>query len=144
MQSEWIAPSDALDSVSWQHELSQLARQDLPAAGTALSRWAALAMRRDMRALLAEMPPHGVSNLPPSVPNFLDFELALKRVVRDLEGRCAEAATGLALNWMFGPWEGGFSPSEAPAPTNKLLTLPVKLGTSSKGRELQSRLVWLS
>ena len=114
MQSEWVAPDDALDPVSWQSELSQLAHQDLPAAGTALSPWAALAMRRDLRALLAEMPPHGVSNLPPCVPNFTAFELALKRVVRALEGRCAEAAVGLALNRMFGPWEGGFSPGEAP------------------------------
>ena len=127
MQSEWVAPDDALDPVSWQSELSQLAHQDLPAAGTALSPWAALAMRRDLRALLAEMPPHGISNLPPCVPNFTAFELALKRVVRALEGRCAEAAVGLALNRMFGPWEGGFSPGEAPTPENKLLTLPVKL-----------------
>eukprot|EP00435_Cladocopium_sp_Y103_P049647 s611_g15.t1 len=81
-----------------------------------------LALKRDLLALCINKPPHGLSELPRSLPNFSLFDRVLERVMQTTFERTDSQTRGLGLNSIFGPWEGGILSSEL-APANRVQTV---------------------
>ena len=95
-------------------KLLNLSRAPLPCAVTGSAPWQALVLRRDIQALRRSAPPHGLSNLSKDLDSYKSFDRAIGQTFDILDRRAASVAGGLALNTIFGPWEGGIATSEVP------------------------------
>jgi len=99
--------------MTWQQELQQCGAAELSGDSPKLRRWAALSFRRDLRALIRDKPPHGIlANIATVQPQANEFHNALLQTMVRLETRCATTSSGLAMNSIFGPWEGGLQAEE--------------------------------
>ena len=95
-------------------ELLNLSRAALPCAVIGSAAWQVLVFRRDIQALGRSAPPHGLSNLSRDLDSYKSFDRAIGQTFDILDRRAAFVAGGLALNTIFGPWEGGIATSEVP------------------------------
>ena len=95
-----------------QNELLQIGRAPLPEAVAGSKAWQALALRRDIQALLKAQPPHGLSNLPAATQAHKEFSKLLNHTLHKLDQRAGEIAAKLPANKLYGPWEGGIGVSE--------------------------------
>ena len=98
-------------------ELIQLVARSLPVERADIRRFRALCLRRDVRALGNAMPSHGLSEVPQSLHGFRAMDAAIFSVLKVLDKRMADMASGLPLNSLFGAWEGGLPAREAPLPS---------------------------
>eukprot|EP00435_Cladocopium_sp_Y103_P051578 s593_g16.t1 len=108
-------------------ELFALARADLPEATPGSAPWQAVAISCGIRALKFEAPPHGMSNLSRPLASYTKFDEAIMAVLRILDQCTGIAARGLAVNAIFGPWEGGFLIDTAPSSAHSACLLNLKL-----------------
>ena len=121
--SQWCTDATLISALN---ELRQLQSHQLPGQESPAEKWLALAFRRDLLALGKEKPEHGLFEHVQHRPNPAEFDKALTCTIKRLERRCAEAATGIWLNQMFGPWEGG-KPAEDPVETSTRNYIPFSL-----------------
>ena len=98
-------------------ELIQLVARSLPVERADIRRFRALCLRRDVRALGNAMPSHRLSEVPQSLHGFRAMDAAIFSVLKVLDKRMADMASGLPLNSLFGAWEGGLPAREVPLPS---------------------------
>ena len=120
---KWCVSSNESQD-GWERELLLLGSSQLPKEHMDIAKWAALAFRRDLLAILASKPPHGLEELPGVLPAWKTFDHALTETLRKLELRCHRAAEGLPLNHIHGAWEGGQLQGDLPSNQANSLQTP--------------------
>ena len=88
-------------------ELLSLVRGPFPCAVPGSAPWQALALSRDIQALRAEAPPHGLSSLGNDLNSCKHFDRTIQLALDTLDKRAGETAGNLPFNALYGPWEGG-------------------------------------
>ena len=109
------------------NELASLARAPLPCARPGSRGWQALALRRDLRALQADMPAHGLSEVPAQLSLYKSFDKAILLAMRELDRVAAAAARHLPSNALYGPWEGGLAVDEAEPSASNRAVFPLRI-----------------
>ena len=97
-------------------ELLSLVRGPLPCAVPGSGPWQALALRRDIQALRAEAPPHGLSSLSNDLNSYQHFDRTIQLALATLDKRAGETAGNLPFNALYGPWEGGVASETLTSP----------------------------
>ena len=136
MESTYVAVPDNDVLQSWcsvdalgrcKLELQALIDKARKAEGLRHYKWSALCFWRDVRALRAARPPHGISEMPSVLCACREFEYVLDHELQVLERHLGFLCKGLPFSKCYGAWEGGLPSNELSAAGESTNFLKAKL-----------------
>ena len=86
-----------------------------------------------MWALRASRPPHGVSEVPAELDAFREFDAVVGDILLEVDRKASVWAKGMAVNKVYGPWEGGLPVEEIPCQASATSLPPVVLASNVAG-----------